>query len=505
MIRAYSHSQLPIESFKFYNQMRVLGVRPNSFTSSFVLKSISQVSSLIGGKQIHSRILRDGHQSDCQTITTLMSFYASCERLGDACKVFDEMPQPDTVAWNVLISCYANGGRSRDALALFNAMCNSGRGCKPDGVTCVLLLRACAHLGTLDFGELVHRYIDENGYGNAINLRNSLIAMYSKCGNLDKAFQIFREMTERNVVTWSAMISGMAMNGNGEDAIEAFKEMQRMGVPPDEQTVTGVLSACRHGKLVDEGLWLLEHMEMEFGLQPNVYHYGCVVDLLGRAGLLDQAYKLINSMRVEPDATIWRTLLGACRIHGDFALGECIIGHLIELKAQEAGDYVLLLNIYASIGNWKKVADVRKLMKDKGIQTTPGCSTIELNHEIHELIVDDNSHPWKKEIYEMLSEIEQQLKIAGYVAEISSELHDMDSKDKEHALACHSEKLAIALGVLSTPPGATIRVANNLRICIDCHNFVKMVSSVYSRKVIIRDRNRFHHFQQGHCSCNDNW
>ncbi|KAK9099602.1 hypothetical protein Syun_026647 [Stephania yunnanensis] len=384
-------------------------------------------------------------------------------------------------------------------------MCNPGRGCKPDGVTCVHLLRACAHLGALDFGERVHRYIDENGYGNAINLRNSLIAMYSKCGNLDKAFQIFQQMTERNVVTWSAMISGMAMNGNGEDAIEAFKEMQRMGVPPDEQTFTGVLSACRHGRLVDEGLRLLEHMEMEFGLQPNVYHYGCVVDVLGRAGLLDQAYKLINSMRVEPDATIWRTLLGACRIHEDFALGERIIGHLIELKAQEAGDYVLLLNIYASIGNWNKVADVRKLMKEKGIQTTPGCSTIELDHKIHELVVDDDSHPRKKEIYETLREIEQQLKIAGYVAEISSELHDMDSKNKGDALCYHSEKLAIALGVLSTPPGAAIRVANNVRICIDCHNFAKLLSSVYSRKVIIRDRNRFHHFEQGHCSCNDYW
>lgn len=248
-----------------------------------------------------------------------------------------------------------------------------------------------------------------------------------------------------------------------------------------------------------------DRMSKDFGVVPNIHHYGCLVDLLGRAGRLDQAYQLILSMDIKPDSTIWRTLLGGCRIHGHDALAECVIGHLIELKAQEAGDYVLLMNIYSSAGNWEKLTEVRKFMKEKAIQTTPGCSTIELKGVAHEFVVDDVSHPRKDEIYKMLDEINGQLKIAGYVADVSSELHNLGTEEKGHALSCHSEKLAIAFGVLATPPGTPIRVAKNLRICVDCHNFAMALSGVYNREVIIRDRTRFHHFREGRCSCNGYW
>ncbi|CAK9158662.1 unnamed protein product [Ilex paraguariensis] len=281
--------------------------------------------------------------------------------------------------------------------------------------------------------------------------------------------------------------------------------MQRVGVAPDDQTFTGVLSACSHSGLLDEGRMFFDSMIKEFGIVPNVHHYGCMVDLMGRAGLLDEAYQLILSMGIKPDATIWRTLLGACRIHRHTSLGERVIEHLIEFKALEAGDYVLLLNLYSTVNDWEKVIEVRKLMKEKKIQTTPGCSTIELKGEIHEFLADDISHPRKREIYEMLDEIGKQLKIAGYVAEITSELHNLGAEEKQITLSYHSEKLAIAFGVLATPPGTTIRVAKNLRICVDCHNFAKILSGVYNREVIIRDRIRFHHFREGHCSCNDYW
>ncbi|XP_042515975.1 pentatricopeptide repeat-containing protein At3g47530 [Macadamia integrifolia] len=505
MIRAHSRSDSPDQGLFFYNQMRERGVCPNPLSSSFALQSCTRISFLNGGRQIHARILRDGHQSDHLLLTTLMGFYATCENGLEACRVFNEMSHPDTVAWNVLISCYTRNGRTGDALGLFNVMQNPPYGSEPDDVTCLLLLQACAHMGALDFGEKIHSYINEHGYGNAVHLRNSLIAMYSRCGCVDKAFQVFQGMSERNVVTWSAMISGMAMNGHERQAILTFEEMQRNGVLPDDQTFTGVFSACSHGGLVDQGLDIFDRMRTEFGLVPNIHHYGCMVDLLGRAGLLDQAYNLICSMLVKPDATIWRTLLGACRIHGHFELGNRVIEHLIELKGQEAGDYVLLLNIYASSGLWEKVAEMRRFMKEKGIQTTPGSSTIELKGEVHEFVVDDNSHPRKVEIYEMLDEIGKQLKIAGYVADMSAELHNLGMEEKGNALSYHSEKLAIAFGVLATPPGTTIRVAKNLRICVDCHNFAKILSGVYNREVIIRDRSRFHHFREGYCSCQDYW
>ncbi|OVA00090.1 Ribonuclease T2-like [Macleaya cordata] len=482
MIRAYSQSSSPEKGFHFYSQMRDKGFRPDPISSSFVLKSCTRISSLVGGRQIHGRILRDGFQSDCQLLTTLMGFYASCDNGTDARKVFDEMPQRDTVAWNVLISCYARNGRTRDALSLFDVMQNPEYGSEPGDVTCLLLLQACAHLGALEFGERIHKYINDHGYGDGLKLCNSLIAMYSRCGCLDKAFEVFQGMPNKNVVSWSAMISGLAMNGHGRNAIEAFIEMQKMGISPDDQTFTGVLSACSHVGLVDEGMRIFESMR-EFGISPNIHHYGCMVDLLGRSGLLDQAYQLITSMGVKPDSTIWRTLLGACRIHGHVSLAERVVGHLIELKAQEAGDYVLLLNIYASVSDWEKVANVRRLMKEKGIQTTPGCSTTEINGEVHEFVVDDDAHPRKKEIYEMLDEIEKQVKLAGYVADMSAELHDLGAQEKGSALTYHSEKLAIAFGVLATPPNTKIRVAKNLRTCVDCHNFAKVVSSVYNREL----------------------
>ncbi|KAJ0048698.1 hypothetical protein Pint_16118 [Pistacia integerrima] len=484
IIRAYSISNSPEQAFFLFKNMRQKCVPTSPLTCSFAIKSCIRFCSLIGGVQIHARILRDGVQ---------------------ACRVFDEISQRDTVAWNVLISCYIRNQRTRDALCLFDNMNSEENECKPDDVTCLLVLHACAQLGALEFGEKVHSFIEEHGYGDAKNVCNSLIAMYSRCGSLDKAYWVFKGIREKNVVSWSAMIHGFAINGHGREAIEAFEEMQRRSVLPDDQTFTGVLLACSHCGFVDEGMMFLDRMSKEFNILPNIHHYGCIVDLLGRAGLLDQAYQVIMSMEVKPDSTIWRTLLGACRIHGHVNLGERVVGQLIELKAQEAGDYVLLLNIYSSVGNWEKVKELRCFMKEKGIQTTPGCSTIELKGVVQDFVVDDVSHPRKDEIYEMLDEINKQLKIAGYVAEITSELHNLAAEEKGYALSYHSEKLAIAFGVLVTPPGTAIRVAKNLRICVDCHNFAKVLSGVYNREVIIRDRTRFHHFREGHCSCNDYW
>ncbi|XAR50043.1 hypothetical protein NMG60_11004260 [Bertholletia excelsa] len=505
MIRVYSQSNSPKEGFNLYREMRNRGLRPDPISSSFVTECCIKMCSILGGEQVHAKILTDGHQLDGLLMTTLMDFYSSCRKYDEACQIFDEMSQKDTVAWNVLISCYIRNGRTRDTLSVFCMMRNPQCGFQPDDVTCLLLLQACANLGALEFGERVHNYIREHGYANAPNVCNSLIAMYSKCGCIDKAYQVFKDMPYRDVVSWSAMISGLASNGHGREAVEAFMEMRKMGIAPTDQTFTGLLSACSHSGLVKEGWMFLECMSKEFGIMPNVHHFGCMVDLLGRAGLLDQAYELILSMEVKPDTTIWRTLLGACRIHRHVTLGERIVEHLIELKAQEAGDYVLLLNIYSSVGNWDKVTEVRKLMKDERIQTTPGCSTINLKGELHEFVADDISHPRKNEIYEMLDEIGKQLKIAGYIVEITSELHNLGAEEKETRLSYHSEKLAIAFAVLATPPGTSIRIAKNLRTCVDCHNFAKVLSGAYNREVVIRDRTRFHHFQEGRCSCNDYW
>ncbi|KAK6128246.1 hypothetical protein DH2020_038019 [Rehmannia glutinosa] len=494
MIKAHSLGRDSARNgFLLYQELLRLGISSNALSAAVAVKCCTKIESLCNGMQIHAKIWKDGHLSDGLLLTTLMDFYSCLEKGSEAYKVFDDMSHRDIVAWNVLISCYTRNGRTRDALALFDMM-RSSNVCQPDDVTCLLVLQACATLNALEWGQKVHSYIVEHGFLNARNVCNSLIVMYSRCGCVEKAYEVFKQMVDRDVVSWSAMISGLASN--------AFKEMQREGVLPGDQTFTGVLSACSHSGLINEGRMFFKCMSRDFGVKPNIHHYGCMVDLLGRAGLLDDAYELIRSMTIKPDAAMWRTLLGACRIHRYVALGERVVEHLVKLKAQEAGDYVLLLNIYSSSGNSEKVIEVRKMMKEKGIQTTPASSTIELKGQVHEFYADDISHPRKKEIYEMLVEINQQLRIAGYVAEITSELQ---SKSEPYVLSYHSEKLAIAFGLLATPPGTTIRVAKDLRICVDCHNFCKILSAVYNRKLVIRDRNRFHHFREGRCSCNDYW
>ncbi|KAG8388689.1 hypothetical protein BUALT_Bualt02G0151500 [Buddleja alternifolia] len=505
MIRAHSLSRDSARNgFLLYQELLRLGISSNTFSSTVAVKCCMKIESLFNGMQVHANILKDGQVADGVLLTTLMDFYSCLEKGGDARKVFDEMSDRDIVAWNVLISCYTRNGRTRDALAIFDMIRNSNE-CLPNDVTCLLVLQACASLNALEFGKKVHSYIVEYNLHSATNVCNSLIAMYSRCGSVEEAFEVFNQTVNKDVISWTAMISGLASNGYGRDAIEAFKKMQREGIYPGDQTFTGVLSACSHTGLVNEGREIFKSMNRDFGVTPNVHHYGCMVDLLGRAGLLDEAYDLIRSMQIKPDAAMWRTLLGACRIHRHVDLGERVIEHLIELKAQEAGDYVLLLNIYSSAGKSEKVVEVRKMMKIKGIQTKPASSTIELKGKVHEFFADDIFHPRKKEIYEMLEEINQQLRIAGYVAEITYEVHNVEGKSNSNVLSYHSEKLAIAFGILATPPGTTIRVAKDLRICIDCHNFCKILSAVYNRKVVIRDRNRFHHFQEGHCSCNDYW
>ncbi|KAK3123506.1 hypothetical protein QOZ80_8AG0631970 [Eleusine coracana subsp. coracana] len=500
ILRALSE---PRDALRFLRRMRALGCRGNAFTLAILLKPRC---TLAHARQIHANVVAEGHLRDALLATALMRRYSACSDGDNARRLFDEMPVRDTVAWNVLITCYMRNRRTKDALKLFEEMKYRESGAEPDDITCILLLQACTSLGALDFGEQVWAYAEANGYGTELRVRNTLIAMYSRCGCVNKAYQVFCETPRKSVVTWSAMISGLAANGFGKDAISAFEEMIKSDVAPDEQTFTGVLSACSHSGLVDEGFRFFDMMRHEYRLAPNVHHYGCIIDLMGRSGLLDEAYELVTKeMKVAPDATIWRTLLGACRVHGHVDLGERVISHLIELKAQQAGDYVLLLNTCAAAEDWMKVAEIRKLMKEKGIQTTPGCTTVEINGEVHEFIADDDTHPRKVEIYDKLNEINKHLRIAGYTPNISSELHDLDSEGKESALTYHSEKLAIAFALLVTPQRRPIRLAKNLRVCVDCHNFTKIFSGVYNRLVIVRDRTRFHHFEGGKCSCNDYW
>lgn len=375
----------------------------------------------------------------------------------------------------------------------------------PDEITMVSVLSACADLGALELGNWVESYIERKKIPKSVELCNALIDMFAKCGDVDKAIKLFRQMYSRTIVSWTSVIVGLAMHGRGSEAVSMFDEMVEQRVEPDDVAFIGVLSACSHSGLVDKGRCYFNSMEGKFSIVPKIEHYGCMVDMLSRAGLVKEALEFVSKMPLEPNQIIWRSIITACHARGELKLGESISKELIRTEPMHESNYVLLSNIYAKLRRWEKKTKVREMMDMRGMKKVPGSTMIELKNEMHEFVAGDKSHDQYKEIYEMVEEMGREIKRAGHVPTTSQVLLDIDEEDKEDALYRHSEKLAIAFALLNTPPGTPIRIVKNLRVCEDCHSATKFISKVYNREIVVRDRNRFHHFVNGLCSCRDFW
>lgn len=330
--------------------------------------------------------------------------------------------------------------------------------------------------------------------------------MYSRCGCLHKAREAFDGLRKRNVVAWTAMISGYGMHGCGAQAIELFHRMRSSGPPPNDVTFVAILSACAHAGLVTEGCEAYACMSRDYGLQPRVEHHVCMVDMLGRAGFLNQAFQFIKeSIHGEPAPAVWTAMLGACKMHKNFNLGVEVAEHLLAIEPDNPGHYVLLSNIYALAGRMDRVEMVRNVMIRKGLKKQTGYSLIEVDHVGHMFRMGDTSHPQTSEIYHYLEDLIRKMRELGYVPETEAVMHELEEEEREFALSFHSEKLAIAFGLMSTGKGTLIRVVKNLRMCSDCHLAIKYISTITDREIIVRDKLRFHHFKDGSCSCQDYW
>lgn len=433
----------------------------------------------------------------------MISGYARHSMIEESRGFFEKMPQRDEVSWSAMIDGYVHCTHFVDALDTFQKMLREG--VKPKKFVFSSVLAASANVGALEQGRWIHAYVERNSVQVDAILGTSLVDMYAKCGRLDLASDAFEKTASKEIFSWNAMIGGFAMHGHARDAIELFFRMEREKFSPDMITFVNVLSACSHGGLVKEGRRLFNLMKQEYGITPKVEHYGCMVDLLGRAGLFREAEEMINSMPMTPNAAVWGALLNGCRIHGNAQLAEKVGNILLELEPENSGRYALLSNIYAKAGRWDDVSKVRKLMKHRGVKTIPGSSLLELDGMIHKFIVGDCTHPSTKEINLMIEEMLERLKLEGYAPNTSHVLFDIDEEEKETALSYHSEKLAIAFGLLNTTPGTTIRIMKNLRVCEDCHLATKLISRVYKREIVVRDRVRYHCFKEGKCSCMDFW
>ncbi|KAJ8761519.1 hypothetical protein K2173_001654 [Erythroxylum novogranatense] len=503
MISGYSQNGEDIEAVSLFPLMFEEGVGFNQTTLSTVLKSTASLRSNNVCKQIHALSIKSGVEAANYVVNSLIDTYGKCGFLEDAKSVFEESPIIDFVAFTSMITAYVQDGQGEEALKLYLEM--QDRGIRPDPFVCSSLLNACANLSAYEQGKQVHVHILKYGFFSDVFAGNSLVNMYAKCGSIDDANSSFSEIPERGIVSWSAMIGGLAQHGYGKEAINLFNQMLEDRIPPNHITLVSVLCACNHAGLVDEAEHYFTSMEKLFGIEPTQEHYACMIDILGRAGKLDEAMQLVNAMPFPANASVWGALLGAARIHKNIEVGQQAAEMLFALEPEKSGTHVLLANIYASAGMWDNVAKMRRLLKDSKVKKEPGISWIEVKDKGYTFIVGDRSHPRSKEIYAKLDELMDLLKKAGYVPMIEIDLHDVERSEKEQLLLHHSEKLAVAFGLIATPTGAPIRVKKNLRVCLDCHTALKFISNIVSRQIIVRDINRFHHFRNGSCSCGDYW
>ncbi|KAG8488758.1 hypothetical protein CXB51_016768 [Gossypium anomalum] len=404
LIQAFVKMGFAKEAIQAYLDMCRANLRPDKMTLVVVLSACSRLGDLSLGTRIHENIC-DIHDiySDVFVGNALVDMYMKCGDADSARQLFDKMPVKNVVSWNSMISGLVQQGQFKEALHAFHDMQRIGL--RPDYVTLVAVLNACSNLGKLELGKWVHAYIDKNQIKTDGFVGNALVDMYAKCGSVEQAFGVFQGMECKDVFSYTAMIVGFAMNGEAERALDIFAEMPMVGIKPDEVTFVGVLSACSHAGMVEEGWRHFEDMSRVYNLEPQTEHYGCMVDLLGRAGLISEAEVFIANMPIEPDAFVWGALLGACSIHGKVELGEAVMKKLVAIEPVRDGAYILMSNIYSSANRWKDALKLRKAMKERKMKKTPGCSLIEINGVVHEFRKGDKSHPRNEELRKVLGEM----------------------------------------------------------------------------------------------------
>ncbi|KAF5178271.1 Pentatricopeptide repeat-containing protein [Thalictrum thalictroides] len=493
------------EALEVFRDVVIEGIKPNEYTFSSVLIACGNLADMCIGKQIHSLILKYGYDVAVASRTSLLTMYSKCGLVDDCLKVFDRFSYANLVTWTAVIMGLVQNGREESALLMFRQMIHCA--ISPNAFTLSTALRACSTLAMFVEGKQIHALIMKYGYNTDRFTVAALVDMYGKCGNTEMAISVFSglELDKLDVVSVNSMIYSYAQGGYGIEAVRLYDQMQYFGFEPNDVTYVSVLSACSNAGLLDEGRRIFSSLKSNVKIEPSRDHYACMVDLLGRAGRLEEAETLITQVK-NPDVVLWRTLLGACKIHGEVGVGERITSKILEIEPGDAGAHILLTNIYASTGHWNEVTKMKIIMKEMKLKKSPAMSWIEIDKNVHTFMAGDLSHPRAVEIDQELESLNEKIKVLGYLPDTSFVLQDLNEKEKERSLNYHSEKLTIAFGLLSNRNKTTcIRIFKNLRVCGDCHTWIKFVSKVVGREIIARDAKRFHQFKDGLCSCGDYW
>ncbi|KAK9282538.1 hypothetical protein L1049_005459 [Liquidambar formosana] len=529
MIIAYSRKDYPVEVLSLYHQMVLEGVRPDSSTYTVVLKACASLSDLKMGEEIRCQAVDCGYECDLFVGSSVLNLYAKCGKIDEAMVVFDKMPRRDLVSWTTMITGFVQSGRGREAIDIYRRM--QGEGMEGDGVVMVGLIQACANVGDSKMGLSVHGYMIRKNLPGDVFVQTSLVDMYAKNGHLDLASRVFEKMPHKNVISWSALISGFAQNGFAQNALELLVEMQTFGfkpdlvslvsallacsqvgflklgrsihgyilrrldfdcvsgtalidmyskcgalscaralfdrissrdriswnamiasygihghgkealslflqmmetnLKPDHATFASLLSACSHSGLVEEGQYWFDLMVTEFKIQPREKHYACMVDLLARAGKVEEAHKMIDSITNEPGIAVWVALLSGCCNHRKFLMGEMAAKKVLELNPDDPGIYTLVSNFFATARKWDDVAWARKVMRMSGMKKVPGYSVAEVNGKLHAFLMEDKSHDQYKEIMGILEKLDHEMRAMGYIPKTEFVLHDIEEEVKE--------------------------------------------------------------------------
>ncbi|KAF3640432.1 Pentatricopeptide repeat-containing protein [Capsicum annuum] len=538
MITGYSQHGFDILALNMFSKMlEESSLEPDRYTLASVLSACAKLGELNVGKQIHARLIRTEFDMSGAVGNSLICMYSRCGsldiarkilednrkssvnviaftalldgyiKLGDispARKIFDSLKDRDVVVWTAMIVGYVQNGLNDDAMELFRLMVKEGP--DPNNYTLAAMLSVCSSMASLNHGKQIHSAAIKAGEALSVSVSNALITMYAKAGNISCARKVFDMIhLNRDTVSWTSMILALAQHGLGNEALQLYENMLALGMKPDHITYVGVLTACTHVGLVAQGRSYYTMMKEIHGIEPTSSHCACMIDLFGRAGLLEEAQDFIENMPIEPDVIAWGSLLSSCRVHKKVELAKVAADRLLSIDPENSGAYSALANVYSACGKWDEAAKIRKSMKHKQVKKEQGFSWIQIKNIVHVFGVEDGLHPQRDAIYNTMEKIWKDIKKMGFIPDTESVLHDLDYEVKEQILRHHSEKLAIAFGLINTPESTTLRIMKNLRVCNDCHSAIKFISKLVGREIIVRDATRFHHFKGGSCSCSDYW
>ncbi|KAJ8754527.1 hypothetical protein K2173_005688 [Erythroxylum novogranatense] len=503
MIAAYNQHGEKQKAVQLFLEVQRSGIKYSEFTLSSVLCACAANGLISESKQLHAFAIKASMDTNVFMGTALLDVYAKCSLIQDASRVFEDMPERNPVMWSSMVSGYVQNELYEEALVLY--IKGQKEGLENNQFTLSSVICACAALAALIEGKQVHAVIFKTGFGLNSFVTSSLIDLYAKCGSVKEAYTVFSDIEGKNIVVWNTMISGFAKHSCSFEVMILFEKMQQGGILPDKVTYVSILSACSHMGLVDKGRKYFDLMTGEHNVSPKITHYSCMVDILGRAGLIHEAYKLIKEMPFDATPPIWGSLLASCRSHGSVELAEIAAKNLFQMEPDNAVNYILLSNVYAAHKRWGEVANARKFLKENEVKKETGKSWIEIKNRVHTFVVGERNHPRINDIYIELDNLFEEMKKLGYKSQAEYDLHDVEDNKKQELLRHHSEKLAFTFGLMCLPFTAPIRIMKNLRICGDCHSFLKLASRITGRVIIVRDVNRFHHIKNGICSCKEFW